>query len=100
MPLVEDDPFGSIKDTKKPGNSPAPQIVNRLHSRSDVDTSTESQHHTLGLKSNQASPGDHLHDGRSSKKLLEGITLPSDTTSAGWRTAVGQALVRLGATQL
>ena len=43
--------------------------VNDFHSSSDVDKSTLAQHHTLGSQPNQASPGDHGHDGRSSSKL-------------------------------
>jgi hypothetical protein len=43
--------------------------VNDFHSNSDVDKSTLAQHHTLGPQPNQASPGDHNHDGRNSKRL-------------------------------
>lgn len=43
--------------------------VNDFHSNSDVDKSTLAQHHTLGPQPNQASPGDHNHDGRNSRKL-------------------------------
>lgn len=100
MPVIPDDPFGSVKTPAKPGQSPEPKEVNKLHARSDLDSSTESQHHTLGPKANQASPGDHLHDGRASKKLLDGINLPSDSTTASWRLAVEQALTRLGANKL
>lgn len=55
-------------------------IVNSFHLSSDVDQSAISQHHTLGILGTQASPGDHTHDGRSSKKLtlgnLEGKSVP------------------------
>lgn len=55
-------------------------IVNSFHLSSDVDKSEISQHHTLGILGTQASPGDHTHDGRSSKKLtlgnLEGNSVP------------------------
>jgi hypothetical protein len=43
--------------------------VNDFHANSDVDKSTLAQHHTLGPQPNQASPGDHNHDGRNSRKL-------------------------------
>jgi hypothetical protein len=43
--------------------------VNDFHSNSDVDKSTLSQHHTLGIQPNQASPGDHTHDGRNSRRI-------------------------------
>lgn len=100
MPIIKDDPFGSIKDIKKPGQTVEPKLVNSFHAKSDVDSSTESQHHTIGIKANQAAPGDHIHDGRSSKRLLEGVTLAADTTTATWRNNVDQALQRLGATKL
>lgn len=43
--------------------------VKKLHRDSDVDENPLAQHHTLGALPNQASPGDHIHDGRSSRKL-------------------------------
>lgn len=46
--------------------------VKRLHRDSDVDESPIAQHHTLGILPNQASPGDHVHDGRTSKKIKIG----------------------------
>jgi hypothetical protein len=45
-----------------------PDIVNQIHAKSDKDTSSIAQHHTLGPKKNQASPGDHVHDGNGSIK--------------------------------
>lgn len=39
------------------------------HTQSDADSSPQSQHHTLGTARNQASPGDHNHDGTTSRKL-------------------------------
>jgi len=47
----------------------SPQDSRRFHSRSDVDLGPRSLHHTLGTRRNQASPGDHNHDGTTSKKL-------------------------------
>lgn len=41
----------------------------RSHLSSDVDTSPRALHHTLGIKHNQSSPGDHVHDGITSKKI-------------------------------
>ena len=75
-----------------------PQTVARFHNKSDVDSSSEAQHHTLGIKKDQASPGDHKHDGSTSKRLLEGTTI---TGSRGGNAAVASiiaALVKLGAT--
>lgn len=70
-PVIEDDPFGVIKQDKKP-SSPEPREVNLFHARSDVDSSTTAQHHTLGIAHNQASSGDHIHDGVSTRKLGTG----------------------------
>lgn len=100
MPVVPEDPFGRIKDPSKPGLAPDPKVVNHLHARSDVDTSTEAQHHTLGNKANQSSPGDHIHDGRSSKRLLEDIILVGSTATYNQSLfqQVINALEQLGAT--
>ena len=75
-----------------------PQTVARFHNKSDVDSSSEAQHHTLGIKKDQSSPGDHIHDGTTSRKLLSGTTI---TGSRGGNAAVASiiaALVKLGAT--
>jgi hypothetical protein len=74
MPVVEGDPFGDIKKEKK-DTSPEPRDVNFAHTRSDVDSSTTAQHHTLGIQHNQAAAGDHAHDGKSSRKLGTGLGL-------------------------
>jgi hypothetical protein len=47
-------------------------IVNSFHLSSDVDKSAISQHHTLGIQATQASPGDHNHDGTTSKRIQLG----------------------------
>jgi hypothetical protein len=56
------------------------QQVKDFHLNSDVDQSFIAQHHTLGPLTNQASPGDHIHDGSTSKRLqlanLEGQSIP------------------------
>lgn len=74
MPVVEGDPWGEIKQEKKP-TSPEPREVNLFHARSDVDSRSTAQHHTLGQGHNQASPGDHVHDGKSSRKIGQGLSL-------------------------
>ena len=45
------------------------QQVKDFHLNSDVDQNAISQHHTLGPLANQASPGDHIHDGKTSAKI-------------------------------
>jgi hypothetical protein len=72
--IFPDDPFGPIK---RPAArvAPPPQEVNKFHERSDVDSSSTAQHHTIGVKHDQASPGDHKHTGDNSLLLMEGITI-------------------------
>lgn len=48
---------------------PGFEEVNDFHTNSDVDDRLESQHHTLGVAPYQASPGDHIHDGKSSRRI-------------------------------
>jgi hypothetical protein len=59
--------------------------VSLFHLNSDRDAGPTAQHHTLGLGPSQASPGNHTHDGRNSKRLdLKEITSSSTTfTVAG-----------------
>jgi hypothetical protein len=47
----------------------SPGSVGTLHQFSDMDSSQLAQHHTLGPRHNQSSPGDHIHDGVSSSNL-------------------------------
>jgi hypothetical protein len=43
--------------------------VSLFHLNSDRDAGPTAQHHTLGLGPGQASPGNHNHDGRNSKRI-------------------------------
>lgn len=79
-----------------------PRQVNAIHSRSDRDTSKTAQHHTLGVSADQASPGNHTHDGINSKLPLAGLfpsfpTTASATYSQSQMQAVIDALRQLGA---
>lgn len=66
--VVPNDPFGIIKKEKGlPGADP--RTVEAFHARDDIDSSVNAHHHTLGVKHNQAAPGDHVHDGSGSRKL-------------------------------
>ena len=58
-----------------------PDAVNKFHSNCDVDGGVTAQHHTLGIQAAQASPGDHSHDGKSSKRIGKGLD-PSFPTTA------------------
>jgi len=94
---VSQDKFKAPYDRGSQDIAP-PQTVARFHNKSDVDSASDAQHHTLGIKKDQASPGDHKHDGSTSKRLLEGTTI---TGSRGGNAAVASiiaALVKLGAT--
>lgn len=71
---IPGDPFGSRKEAKIK-ESPTPKEVSDFHARSDVDSSAQAQHHSLGIKHDQASPGTHKHDGKSSRRLMEGIII-------------------------
>lgn len=92
--VFDDDPFGPIKDDKKPA-SPPPREVKLFHSRSDVDSATSAQHHTLGISHNQASTGDHIHDGKSTRKLGYGLGLTL-TGSKGGNVALANLITLLG----
>jgi hypothetical protein len=71
MPVIGNDPFGNIKSEKGSVN-PSPEEVKAFHTRADTDSSTTSQHHTLGTRRNQASFGSHIHDGVDSKIIASG----------------------------
>lgn len=43
--------------------------VDALHRNADTDQSRRALHHTLGPRGNQASPGNHTHDGNDSPQL-------------------------------
>jgi hypothetical protein len=92
--VFEDDPFGGIKGER--GNpAPPPRQVSFFHSRSDVDSSPNAQHHTLGIKHNQASFGDHAHDGKSSRKVGTGLSLTVSGAKGG-NAALTSLLSMLG----
>lgn len=78
--------------TPKAGISSAD--VNKFHSNSDVDTAVTAQHHTLGIQHGQGSPGDHTHDGKSSKRIGKGKNLAFPTTAgAAYNQAQMQAVI-------
>jgi hypothetical protein len=82
MSVIKNDPFGEIKEDSKPP-TPEPREVNLFHSRSDVDSGPLAQHHTIGIKHDQASPGDHNHDGQGSRKIGQGLNLTVTGAKAG-----------------
>lgn len=92
--VFPDDPYGGIKNEKRPAG-PEPREVNLFHSRSDCDSSTGAQHHTLGIKHDQAAIGDHNHDGKGSRKIGAGLGLTL-TGSKGGNVALANLLIMLG----
>lgn len=80
------------------GKPPTAEQVQKFHEKSDKDGSPKSVHHTLGPGPNQASPGNHTHDGGASAYLLDQVTF---TGSRGTFSAIEiqlvDALIRLGA---
>jgi hypothetical protein len=96
--IKESDPFGTEKEPAKSGGVVTPQQVNEFHSKADTDSSTIAVHHTLGIKHDQSSPGDHKHDGKNSRKILEGVIISGDRSDGTALISVIDALQFLGAT--
>jgi hypothetical protein len=85
----------------QPKLAPSSEVVNQFHANADIDTSPQSLHHSLGIKHNQASPGDHKHDGKSSRRIGSGInvgfpSVASATYSQSQVQAIIDALRALG----
>ena len=96
-PVGSPTPSGNISNPDKDyskWSETSPDEVNKLHSRSDVDKGWNSQHHTLGPKRGQASPGDHGHTGHTSRKLGYGLNL-SVNGSKGSNVALGSLIAML-----
>lgn len=91
--VFEDDPFGAIKSEKGAGTV-SPSVVKAFHARSDVDSSQQAQHHTLGNKHDQSAAGDHNHDGKGSRKIGEGLVL-SVSGSKGGNVALANLITML-----
>lgn len=78
----------------QPSQSPTSSESNKAHTNSDVDSANNSQHHTLGIQHNQASPGDHTHNGKSSKRIGKGINPAFPTTAnAAYNQAQIQSII-------
>lgn len=92
-PVVPGDPYGGIKDPKQ-GQPPSAFEVNRFHTNSDRDKDQKAVHHSLGIDHNQASSGDHVHDGKSSRQLGFGQGL-SISGSRGGNAAVASIIALL-----
>lgn len=64
-----------------------PKSVDQGHQNSDINSSIFAQHHSLGPNPNQASPGNHVHDGSNSKQLEPSATVDRLTWTA-WTPVV------------
>ncbi len=74
--------------------TPSSTEVSKFHSNCDADSSQVAQHHTLGVKNGQASPGDHNHNGKNSKKIGKGINAAFPTTAnAAYSQAQIQSII-------
>jgi len=71
--------------------------VNELHKKSDLDSSAEAQHHSLGTKRDQATSGTHKHDGKDSVKIMTGMTITGAKAGNAALASVIAQLVKLGA---
>lgn len=94
MAVIKDDPFGDIK-LEKGKTTPSPQDVNAFHARSDADASQSAQHHSIGIKHNQAAAGDHIHDSKSSRKVGYALGL-SISGAKGGNAALASLIAMLG----
>jgi hypothetical protein len=65
---------------------PSAREIQAAHTNADVDASVTAMHHTLGISHNQASPGDHNHNGKSSKKVGKGLDPAFPSTAASTYT--------------
>jgi len=82
-------------------DAPSSSAVNKLHANSDADSSVTAIHHSLGIQHNQGSPGDHTHNGKSSRKIGKGInpafpSVASATYSQSQIQSIIDALRALG----
>lgn len=81
-PVIQGDVFGTLKEPRR-DNVPTARQVGEFHTKADTDGSTSSMHHTLGISHNQASPGDHSHDGQTSRLVGSGRKITISGSKAG-----------------
>lgn len=90
---VPNDPWGTVN--KDEGERyPDSKSVADFHINADTDSSTKAFHHTLGTRRNQASQGDHVHDGENGKKIGDGLGL-TVTGAKGGNAALTSLLAML-----
>ncbi len=72
--MFPDDPFGKVQHDQSNPNLTSRQVL-LIHAKADTDGSPTAAHHTIGINRNQASPGNHTHDGKASPKVGRGLGL-------------------------
>lgn len=76
-----------------------PLTVAKFHEKSDVDSSQDAQHHSLGPRHDQAAAGDHTHLlGSGYTGTLKGVVITGAKNGNVALASVIAALVKLGAT--
>ena len=99
--MATDDIFKQLAagdSTKVDGQAPPSEAVaDWLHGRAST-TRPEDIHHRIGFGSTEASPGNHQHNGKDSKMILDGanVTL-SDITAAATGAQIATAVNAINA---
>lgn len=75
----------------------SPQDVVDFHTKSDVDSGRNAQHHTIGPGMDQAASGAHSHDGTDSAFLWEGFTITGSRSNGQAVASIISLLVQKGA---
>lgn len=77
-----------------PPSTPSSAESSKAHANSDVDAAITAQHHTLGIQHNQGSPGDHTHNGGSSRRIGKNLDASFPlTASATYSQAQIQSII-------
>lgn len=71
-----------------------PHDVTGIHRNADSNQRTDAMHHTLGGRTTQASPGDHIHDGGTSAQLLT-ATISGVITASPTAASVGAVVKQI-----
>lgn len=92
--MFDDDPFGKVKQEAAQAGTLSSRQVNEIHKKSDVNVGPNSQHHTLGTDRNQAASGSHVHGGKDSKLIGDGMGLAISGAKGG-NPALGSLITML-----
>lgn len=73
-----------------------PMTVRMFHMFSDVDSSADAQHHSLGPGTTQAAAGSHTHNGSDSPVLFAGTITGSRGGNAALASLISQIASQTG----